>query len=594
MQLSYKIFSTVSGKSVIISIDEKRYAFNIFEGFQRYCIEQQFSMCSIDAIFLPDRYSVPGFVGMYLSHGDSAREELEVVSDGHVDIDIIHEFVQRQRITIKTATIYKDRNISVTSVTALNMSNYFIRFRQVSGRFHPERLPPSVPKQLYKVLADGGTVEFEGQVLYGDEFRDKSINLGVLAIIFSTGDFEKLMEHCDDVKTVICADIKAAKYFNEAMIGKDVKVYYIAESTGVDYNGFYKEQVRRNSQDKNFLIPGSLCVQGEPIAERNELEIGYSGGLLKTGDVLEYSRTEGFSVIHGVERTCLHVENHLDDSGIIFLGTGCSQPSKYRNVSAALYRNENSAVLLDCGEDTCGQILRIYGNLRVLRKLRVVFLSHSHADHVLGVAGILKHLRHGISIVGPAKCRRFIEKYYVNDEGNYINHVYIPTDGIKELEETFYDENSITGSRKWVYGDRNDISQFITTVNVNKYYRLFKIGEFELKVVGCVHSVDSTSVVLIDSLAAMSIAYSGDTSPSLLFTVLAFEVDILIHEASFTDDQREHAHDTNHSTDREAIMIFKHSKAKKLILTHFSNRNMYSVSECPCFAADFYSVRFSD
>lgn len=73
---------------------------------------------------------------------------------------------------------------------------------------------------------------------------------------------------------------------------------------------------------------------------------------------------------------------------VVFLGTGSSIPNKTRNVSAILvHTSPDCSILLDCGEGTAGQIVRLYGRDRaeqVFRSLKAIYISHLHADHHLG------------------------------------------------------------------------------------------------------------------------------------------------------------------------------------------------------------------
>jgi len=74
---------------------------------------------------------------------------------------------------------------------------------------------------------------------------------------------------------------------------------------------------------------------------------------------------------------------------VVFLGTGASIPSKYRNVTGLyLHRFGAGGLLLDCGEGTYGQLVRRYGAGAdgVLAGLRLIWISHIHADHHAGLA----------------------------------------------------------------------------------------------------------------------------------------------------------------------------------------------------------------
>lgn len=82
------------------------------------------------------------------------------------------------------------------------------------------------------------------------------------------------------------------------------------------------------------------------------------------------------------------------EAEIVCLGTGSALPSKYRNVSATLLRVPGSgSYLLDCGENTLGQLRRVYSPeemAEVLRDLRMIWISHLHADHHLGTTSVIK------------------------------------------------------------------------------------------------------------------------------------------------------------------------------------------------------------
>ena len=93
-----------------------------------------------------------------------------------------------------------------------------------------------------------------------------------------------------------------------------------------------------------------------------------------------------------------HERNHQDlrspEAEIIWLGTGSSIPSKHRNVSGTLLRVPGcGSYLLDCGENSLGQLKRIFSPQElsdVLQDLRVIWISHMHADHHLGTASVIR------------------------------------------------------------------------------------------------------------------------------------------------------------------------------------------------------------
>ncbi|KAL9936424.1 hypothetical protein V8E36_004492 [Tilletia maclaganii] len=113
------------------------------------------------------------------------------------------------------------------------------------------------------------------------------------------------------------------------------------------------------------------------------------------------------------------------------LGTGSAAPSKYRNVSATLVQflrppgvpdsEPAPCVLLDAGEGTYGQLLRKFGKDKVdeiLLGLKLIFISHSHADHHIGTSRILlerrnlaHRARHPLFVLANLAVRWYLEDY---------------------------------------------------------------------------------------------------------------------------------------------------------------------------------------
>jgi ribonuclease Z len=120
---------------------------------------------------------------------------------------------------------------------------------------------------------------------------------------------------------------------------------------------------------------------------------------------------------------CLKGVSH-EEMEIVFLGTGSSQPSKYRNVSAIyVHLFKQGGIMLDCGEGTYAQLTRRYGSVgahEVLAGLKCVWISHIHADHHTGLARILsvrrsilerRGLFQPILVIGPKQLKRFLDAY---------------------------------------------------------------------------------------------------------------------------------------------------------------------------------------
>ena len=98
------------------------------------------------------------------------------------------------------------------------------------------------------------------------------------------------------------------------------------------------------------------------------------------------------------------------DLDVLFLGTAGSSPSPQRGLPATLVRRGGDRLLFDCGEGTQRQLMRSVG----LVELEELFITHFHADHVLGLPGMLKTFalrqrERDLCVYGPRGLRRVYE-----------------------------------------------------------------------------------------------------------------------------------------------------------------------------------------
>ena len=105
-------------------------------------------------------------------------------------------------------------------------------------------------------------------------------------------------------------------------------------------------------------------------------------------------------------------------------------------------------------------------------------------------------------------------------------------------------------------------------VSTNNY---FVIDNIKFTIAKSEHFKDSVFCAIDHN--GFKLSYSGDCRPSMTFANISLHNDVMIHECTFLDSQKDFALKTKHSTNTEAYEIFKASKSKKLILTHFSQRN---------------------
>ena len=125
--------------------------------------------------------------------------------------------------------------------------------------------------------------------------------------------------------------------------------------------------------------------------------------------VLEYAQSARNKIKHGVAEATSDQALPCSDAEIICLGTGSALPSPYRNVSGTLLRVPGyGSYLLDCGENTLGQLKRIFTETElaeIFHDLKLIWISHLHADHHLGISSVIKAWYREVHGVDYAKRR---------------------------------------------------------------------------------------------------------------------------------------------------------------------------------------------
>jgi ribonuclease Z len=264
------------------------------------------------------------------------------------------------------------------------------------------------------------------------------------------------------------------------------------------------------------------------------------------------------------------------DLSVFFAGTGGSIPTAGRGLPALLVRRGRERILFDCGEGTQRQLVRSVG----LADLDEIFLTHFHADHWLGLPGLLKTFdlrgrERPLAIHGPPGLRELlVAAMRLAGRVRYRLEVIELASG-DVLERNGYKIAPVPAAHRLqafgyaIYEDERP-GEFDPETAVR--LGLTPGPEFGLVQRGATVRGVGPEQVLGPARAGRKIVISGDTAPSDTFRVAAHRADLLIHEATFSDDELDRAIETQHSTAAQAASVARDAEVTMLALTHFSSR----------------------
>jgi ribonuclease Z len=264
------------------------------------------------------------------------------------------------------------------------------------------------------------------------------------------------------------------------------------------------------------------------------------------------------------------------DLSVFFAGTAGSAPTPRRGLPALLVRRGGDRVLFDCGEGTQRQLIRSVG----LTELTDVFITHLHADHWLGLPGMLKtfDLRDRelpLTIHGPAPLREVLHLMRVVYGRVRYRLDVVELRGGDAVERDGYTVHAIAADHRGPalsYALVEDARPGRFDAALAERLGVAPGPDFgRLQAGETVAGVDPGQVIGPDR-PGRKLVISGDTRPTELLAVAAHEADVLVHEATFTDEEAQRARETGHTTAREAATLARDAQVRLLALTHLSTR----------------------
>ncbi len=264
------------------------------------------------------------------------------------------------------------------------------------------------------------------------------------------------------------------------------------------------------------------------------------------------------------------------DLDVLFVGTAGSVPSARRSLPATLVRRGGERLLFDCGEGTQRQLTRSVG----LVELEDVFITHFHADHVLGLPGLIKtfNLRgreRPLTVHGPPGLERLFRTFAPLIGRTGFDLRLVELDHGEELDRDGYRIAAFDT-------DHGVPAQGYALLEDARPGRFDEARARELGVepgpdFGRLQQGESVGEVTPDQVLGEArpgrkLVITGDTAPSELVAAVAHRADVLVHEATFTEEDAERAAETRHSTARGAGALAADAEVKLLALTHLSAR----------------------
>lgn len=504
----------------------------------------------------------------------------EIGMDRHIVLKDIKDLVKLGDITVKTISLVK--------------SNCFMFFLPPKAEsVNQKKLKNlNIPKKLLASLFKIGSVELEGgNVVNKSDVLNPSDPAPVFVVIDaqSVEECEKLLDY-DFNKEISQKDhdlMLFVHFTDEEFLKSDSYKQFMKKFESIEHLIMCRNPVSRVLYDcaqKNAILSSILPTEklSEPwlddASSLSNVVQGFEANVTLSEHLLKYIMYPGRKTPVGwcknnllsgksfkfedeketakktydkfqseknsITRTQKRIKRSVTCPNITFLGTTSTYSSTYRNVSGVLLQSSQDefSALLDAGEMTVGQLVRLYGTKKaeeIIGNLNFLYISHIHFDHIGGsvsVAEIYYKINNKpLTVLCPIRTLPWYK---------YVSSVFkiplnlVPLGQIaqdKELRQSLKKDHGVS------------------------------IGLCPAK-----HTRDSWCIAL--SSDYWKVSYSGDTMPNPQFVAIGKDSDVLIHEATHQSSLAEDAERKKHSTVQQAIQVGKDMNARYTVLTHFSLR----------------------
>ena len=267
---------------------------------------------------------------------------------------------------------------------------------------------------------------------------------------------------------------------------------------------------------------------------------------------------------------------------LVFLGTSCAVPTEKRGLPAVLLEYLNNFFLFDCGEGTQRQMRKVGLNFM---RVDNIFITHLHADHFMGLPGMIQSMdfmerTRTLNLYGPVGFKDTM--YHMLRLGNFsMDYMSINVNEVKKgpvlngerYSVSCFNTEHTSNSIGYVFEEEDKrvfLKQKALDLGVPEG-RLFSRLQNN-HVVEVNGKVISPDMVLSEPVPGRKVVYTGDTRACDSVIKAAANADVLIHDSTFSDAEEEKTQQMAHCTARQAAGVAKKANAKRLYLTHLSQR----------------------
>jgi ribonuclease Z len=268
------------------------------------------------------------------------------------------------------------------------------------------------------------------------------------------------------------------------------------------------------------------------------------------------------------------------DLSVAFLGTGGAVPSARRNTASVLVARGGERLLFDCGEGTQRQMQRSLGLVQV----DAIYFTHFHADHFLGLPGLLKtydltERERPLTIYGPRGLRDLIASL-----GRVIGRVKYAIDLVElEVGEAVRLDGAEVRAFPVEHSSRAHGYALVEEERPGRFdpEAAKRLGVEEGPDFAALQHGDTVSGsagpvrpgnVMGEARPGRTLVVTGDTAPCNATVEAAHGAELLVHDASFAEEEAQRAADTGHSTVGQAAAVAREAEVKMLALVHISSR----------------------